>query len=414
MVTRNYENLLSTILASSSVIYGHLPVIGVNGLEYFLTNNFSFPGSRAEAFTNSATTAGISIGTGSTPATRGDVNLEETITGGVNVTLTSKVIGCDAPGAPWLKYTLTVTNTGSDPLTITEVGYKQTVKAATYPGATSAADVVCLFDRTVLDTPLTIQGGDAGVLEYTLKTNPVTRTKGGVKLVSFTYGSDADIAAMIDAARAGTIDLQEDGGWVVGDYRTIHIDAFTGGNNVAHAAQDIDIVITEFGDYNECGSLFQFDFVESLTAGQRMNATATNVGGYGATEMYTTTLPALVDALPSWLKSRLLEFDVLVSAGNKSTTIETVSNNKLALRSEIEIFGTTSYSAADEGSQVKWYKAGASPRTKRQGRTGSANYWWERSPDSGSSYNFCYVSSNGNASYYTASLTCGLAPFGCI
>lgn len=414
MLTRNFENILSSIIASSSIIFGHLPILGVNGLEYFLTNNFAFPGSRSEAFTLDKTAAGISIGIGNTAPTKTDTNLEDTITSGVNVVVTSKVVGCDTPGSPYLEYTLTVTNTGSSPLTITEIGYKQTVKAAAYPGATSSADVVCLLDRSVFDDPIVIQAGDAGVIKYTLKTTPITRSKAGVDLVSFTYGSDEDVAAMIDAARNGLIDLQTDGGWAVGDYRKIHIDAFTGGGSKAHAAQDIDIVISQFGDYNSCGCLFQFDFVESLAVGQRMNSSNTNSGGYGASEMYTTTIPALVEALPSWLKSRLRTFDVLASAGSQSATIDTVSGNKLALRSEIELLGSTPNSKAGEGSQIDWYKAGTAPRTKRLGRTGSASSWWERSPYGSNSTYFCYVSNSGNASSNNASLAYGLAPFGCI
>ena len=412
MVNRNFENLLAVVLESSSVVYGHLPVLGVNGLEYFLTNNLNFPGSRAEGFTLDANAAGISLGTGTTPASKTDVNLENTITSGISVTMSSRVVGCEN-GEPYLEYTMTVTNTGTSPIVITEAAYKQTVKAASWVGSTSAADVVCLIDRTVFNSPVTIYGGDAGIVKYTLKTVPAPKTVNGIKIVSFTYGTDAEVAAMIDAARAGTIDLQTDGGWAVGDTRTIHLSAFTGGGSVAHAAQDIDIAISEFSNYMGSGSLFQFDFVEALATGQRMEASNTNKNGYGGSEMFLTTLPALVSALPSWLSSRLLTFDVLASSGNQLTTIDTVSGNKLALRSEIEIFGTTTYSVVGEGYQIQWYKAGGA-RTKRRGRTGSANDWWERSPNSANATHFCSVSNNGTARSDTAGTAHGLAPFGCI
>ena len=412
MITRNFENLLATVLESSSVVYGHLPVIGVNGLEYFLTNNLNFPGSRTETFTLDKNAAGISLGTGVAAASKTDVNLANTITSGISVTISSKVVGCAVgAGEPYLEYTMTVTNTGSSAIVITEVGYKQTVKAAAWIGATSASDVVCLIDRTVLSSPVTIQAGDAGIVKYTLKTVPAPKTVSGVKIVNFTYGSDAEIAAMIDAARLGTIDLQSDGGWAVGDTRTIHLSAFTGGGDKAHAAQDIDIAISEFGDYMSCGCLFQFDFVEALATTQRMHSS--NVNSYENSEMVTTTLPALVAALPSWLQSRLKTFSVAVGTGGGTSTVDTVTGNKLALRSEIEIFGATSYSPAGEGYQIEWYKAGGA-RVKRQGRTGSAYYWWERSPYASNSSFFCCVYNNGGADYYSASTAYGLAPFGCI
>ena len=57
-------------------------------------------------------------------------------------------------------------------------------------------------------------------------------------------GSDAEVAAVLAAAAAGTIDLQQDAGWSVGDVRLIHVDAFTGGNGVTCPAQDVYIAIS--------------------------------------------------------------------------------------------------------------------------------------------------------------------------
>ena len=91
--------------------------------------------------------------------------------------------------------------------------------------------------------------------------------------------------------------------------------------------------------------------------------------------------------------------------GGASSTIETVSD-KLFLLSEVEIFGSTSYSAAGEGTQYDYYKAGNSKVKKRNG---SAASWWERSPYASNSTYFCLVSSNGSADYYDASIASGVA-----
>lgn len=232
-------------------------------------------------------------------------------------------------------------------------------------------------------------------------------------IVPWATGTDEEIAAMLDAAKAGTIDLQTDGGWAVGDVRTIQIGAFTGGGNVSHEAQSIDIVISSFADYNGCGSVMQFDFKDALATTNRMNATDTNVGGYGSSEMKTTTLPALVNALPIWLKDRLLEFPVLASAGNKLSIINTVTGNKLALRSEVEIFGTVSYAEAGEGFQIPYYTTAAN-RIKKKGQFGSAGRWWERSPRGNMMSTFCIVTGSGDANGHPASIAYGVAPFGCI
>ena len=93
------------------------------------------------------------------------------------------------------------------------------------------------------------------------------------------------------------------------------------------------------------------------------------------------------------------------SVGGGSTTIETVSD-KLFLLSEVEIFGSTTDSAAGEGTQYDYYKAGNSKIKKRNG---SAARWWERSPRASSSTSFCAVNSTGSAGSVGAGNTFGVA-----
>lgn len=235
----------------------------------------------------------------------------------------------------------------------------------------------------------------------------------GPTIVSWASGSDADVAAMIDAAHNGTIDLQQDGNWAVGDVRTITVGAFTDGAGTTHSQQSIDIIIASFDAYMSCGNVLQFDFLDALATRVRMNSTNTNVGGYGSSEMKTKTLPALVNALPSWLKSRLIEFSVLSSAGNQSSAIETVTGNKLALRSEAELMYSISQSVAGEGSQIAYYSS-STKRKKKIGHNGSYDGWFERSPHASSNMKFCRVNSIGNADANSASTAEGVAPFGCL
>ena len=238
-------------------------------------------------------------------------------------------------------------------------------------------------------------------------------------LESFATTSDANFVKIIQAAHDGKINLQTDAGWQVGDKRTISISAFTGGGNVSHAAQDIDIAIGSFANYENCGCVLQFDFVDSLAAGNRMEASNTNVNGYSGSEMCTITLPALVNALPAYLRGLLITFNCKASTGNQSTTIETVTGNKLALRSEIEIFGINGWggSAEGEGSQIPYYTTQENKR-KKLGRLGTPdswmNYWWERSPDTGSTTHFRCVGASGQMDVQYATNLYGVAPFGCI
>lgn len=412
MVTRNFRNLMAMCLQSSANNYGALSIQDVSGAVRYSVGNFTFPASRTVTPTLVAATEGISVGVGLTPAKETDYNLEKTLTSGITIQLTKTSLGVDAPGNPYVEYQITVTNTGSSALTITEVGYKQKLKAALRPGGTSVTDYVFLIDRTVLDAPLVLEGGDAGVLVYKLATAPSGgKTVAGVQIASWTWGTDEQLAAMIDAARAGKLNLQEDAGWCVGDMRTIHIDAFTLPAGTAVAAQNIAIAISSFEEYMGCGNILQFDFYDCVV-NSRMNSSNTTTGGYAGTEMYKLTLPAIIEALPEWLKSRLKTFSVLASAGGSNlTTIETVPDNKLALRSEIEVFGTVTNSKAGEGTQVELYKATAT-RVKSRTPGGSAVAWWERSAYSSTA--FCCVGNYGAATSNTASGACGVAPFGCI
>lgn len=124
-----------------------------------------------------------------------------------------------------------------------------------------------------------------------------------------------------------------------------------------------------------------------------MNATITNVGGWRDCQMRTQTMPALKALLPAEVQAGIRPVKKLTSAGNKSSSIQT-TNDKLFLLSEIEIFGSTPYSFAGEGTQYEYYQAGNS---KKKNHLGRAAIWWERSPNSGNSTGFCYVYSDGNA-----------------
>ena len=136
-----------------------------------------------------------------------------------------------------------------------------------------------------------------------------------------------------------------------------------------------------------------------------MNPTNTNVGGWTNCAMRTTHLPAILNMMPAEVKAAIRDVQKKSSAGNQSRSIQT-TNDKLFLLSEIEIFGSTTYSFAGEGTQYDYYKAGNS---KVKNLSGSANAWWERSPRSSSSANFCIVNSSGSAGANTARGSRGVA-----
>ena len=429
MVTKNLKNIMRAVPVSINGVYGYIQVKDVYYRTKFMPFNFSssFPTSLTLSTTLDAYAAGISIGRGSTPATENDINLEDTITSGVVMTLTKTEYGRKNVDKFYIRFTMTITNTTNDALIIKEIGYKQKVQATNRFYWSGSSNYVILIDRTVFDTPLTIQSNDAGVLVYEISASTEEKFKNGIQLVPFEYGTDEQIIAMIDGARQGLIDLQTDGGWAIGDVREVEFASFTVSNTNSNTqdAGKLQIVISSFDDYNNCGCLFQFDFVQCFSSGANMNTTNTNSGGYSGSYMCTTAIPNAVNALPEWLRTRLKTFDVIVGVGGGSSEVETVSGNKLAIRSESEVCGSSTISAPDGGTLIPIYKyyrnKGRGINYDDQSYVGSDG-WWLRDPRVGSTTEFCKInksspyvvsSIDARSSYYGYSSVM-MALFGCI
>lgn len=129
-----------------------------------------------------------------------------------------------------------------------------------------------------------------------------------------------------------------------------------------------------------------------------MNATNTNVGGWRDCQMRTQTMPALKALMPAEVQAGIRPVNKLTSAGGQSSSIVTTSD-ELFLPTEIEVFGSITYSVAGEGTQYDYYKAGNS---NVKNRNGSAENWGERSPYFKVSSHFCRVNNKGNANAYIA------------
>lgn len=174
--------------------------------------------------------------------------------------------------------------------------------------------------------------------------------------------------------------------WSVGDTKTISV------NGTNYEFQIIGFNHDDKTAGGKAGITFQM--VDCLRTIYNMNSSNTNNGGWKNSAM-RSRMSTFLSQLPSDLQSVIKAVNKLVSVGNNTSTIETVSD-KLFLLSEVEIFGSTTYSFAGEGSQYDWYKAG---NTKVKKVNGSADYWWERSPHIGdaNSY-FCVVDRGGAAS----------------
>lgn len=171
----------------------------------------------------------------------------------------------------------------------------------------------------------------------------------------------------------------------VGDTKNITVDG------VFYPVQIIGFNHDTKTDGGTAGITFQL--VDCLNDTAELNNSNTNNGGWGSCAMRNSVLNSVLSNLPDDLQNVIKSVNKLTSAGNQSDTISTTID-KLFLLSEVEIFGSTTYSKSGEGNQYAYYKAGNS-RIKNV--SGSAHDWWERSPYRGDSSSFCYVQSVGNS-----------------
>lgn len=209
---------------------------------------------------------------------------------------------------------------------------------------------------------------------------------GIVYVYPFTIGDNLNDTDWADIDICGRLGMAQQF-FKVGDSKTVNI----GGTNY-----EVQIIGFNHDDKVSGGkAAYSFQLVDCLNQTQQMNTSNTNTGGWNGSAM-RGRMSTYKSQLPAALRNVIKTVKKKSGTGGGSSSGTQQTNDDLFLLSEIEIFGTTTYSVAGEGTQYEWYKAGNS-RIKKV--NGSASYWWERSPYSGSTTLFCYVDSSGDADY---------------
>jgi hypothetical protein len=201
----------------------------------------------------------------------------------------------------------------------------------------------------------------------------------------------------------------------------------------SHAAQDVEFILMHAGGYELSNATESGRTTCSFIVGMKdclktmgyMNSSNTNAGSWESSARRAWCNSVFYNAVPSSIRSIFKQFKVITAATYSGTTNQ-ISIDYFTLPAAKEVFGggtatsagsgTTYYSNLTEFNslfQFDWY-ATASNRVKKLGTSGSAGYWWERSPYYSRSIHFCRVISDGSASNSYASYTFGLAPVGCI
>ena len=167
-----------------------------------------------------------------------------------------------------------------------------------------------------------------------------------------------------------------------------------------------------YGDNTATGKAgITFQMHDCFATTDVMNSSGTNSGGWKSSDMRTSTMATMKNYMSAGGWHTIVK-QVNKSSGlggGSSSGTETVSDSCFLL-SEIEIFGSTTYSVSGEGTQYEYYKAGGS-KVKSQG--GDYYYWWERSPRAGSTSSFCNVD-NSNTDFGAAAIGNGVAFAFCV
>lgn len=238
-------------------------------------------------------------------------------------------------------------------------------------------------------------------IQYTFDSSPKSRqwtleVIGIVYVYPFQIGATLNDTAWADINSCGRLGVAEQF-FKVGDRKTVKI----GDTNYK-----VQIIGFNHDDKVSGGkAAMTFQLVDCLNQRQQMNSSNTNTGGWNDSTM-RTRMSTYKSQLPADLRSVIKTVKKKSGTGGGSSSGTQTTNDDLFLLAEIEIFNTTTYSVAGEGTQYDWYKAG---NTKIKKVNDSADDWWGRSPDSGYTENFYYVGSSGNAGITGANASHGVS-----
>lgn len=331
-------------------------------------------------------------------------------------------------------------------------GTKLVMKESGYP--TSPYDGTVLVDNTTRDKYKTTGFEKSGLTNdkqyyfalFPYSTDGVYNYDSGnrllgepteLKIVTFAGGTDAEIAKMIQAHYNNKINISDY--WAVGDTRSVSLSAMSAtGVGESHRAQTVQLVILGFehddlatainGHSKAAVSVGLKDCLMDATSASNvnkgsadtekgyMNSTNTNVGGWKNCARRTWCNNVFFSALPSVWRSMVKIVNKKSGTGGGSSSDTEITADKIFLAAEIEIFGSRKYSVDGEGTQYQYYKNATANIYKMPKWSSSyvSHVYWERSPRSGNSADFCVVSTNGNANYNSANDERGVAPCLCI
>lgn len=172
MIVRNFKSYAASLLCLRSLQTRNYPVTDTAGNNRYFSGNLVRPIQTA-TFSLTRDSAGVKVGSGTTTPQDSDYGLEHLITSGISGQITSETYARDQDDNIAYTFHITITNTSSGPITISEIGYFMTAsKMYVYKNDTwSLVNTTPYFmaDRTLLDESITINASESAVIDYTIK-----------------------------------------------------------------------------------------------------------------------------------------------------------------------------------------------------------------------------------------------------
>ena len=241
--------------------------------------------------------------------------------------------------------------------------------------------------------------------EYTCKLefNAVERNELGKRENVFASDSWSTIAANVKNGNTSKYD--------VGDTKTVDL-----GSLEIHTVRIANMSTCTNGEKSETACGFVVEFADVITK-HNMNSTATNVGGWPASEARTYVNSIILNALPSDLQNAIADTNVISGHGSTAGETNFTSIDKLYLLSSEEIYGdfnNSSYvefdTAAGTSKQLDYYKNLGVTTTNYLSAAKSNFNWWLRSAYSIYNHAFLLVHSVGYWTGISADGENGISP----
>ena len=242
----------------------------------------------------------------------------------------------------------------------------------------------------------------AGVATDASGVSPAFRLSGPVTSSPSSFSTDS-WDTITTAARTGNTSAYQ-----IGDTKTINM-----GSLGTHTVRIVNKTITSDcsnSQYSETACGFVLEFADIVST-KEMNPVNTNVGGWPVSGVRSYINGEVYRSLPEELRRGIINTRVISGHGSTTGEDNFVSNDKLYLLDNVEIFGTNHVydSLKDTQTRKLDYYTGSNSDAVKQFNNEDTS-WWNRSAVSANSTQFGYLIAQGYGDASDANVERGVSP----